>query len=242
MPSTTELLALLRARSGTAAEFRIEAFVSAIDAHDQASLNVSAKHTDDKSIHMEVVTLQGLISGMNPVPLVENNNEAENTKQFYAALEFAQGFLRRFILRKISKLLAYRYAASKVTTDPVLVLDHYCDWHEAVRDANKDRAVPIKYVIYPSMNGRGFAIQAVKKGGGQSTTDNLLVPFPDAWAGISEASVLSKVSGVESAIFCHRDRFVASSSTLAGAIEMANKSIKIYDAKSKSTKDRSAQH
>lgn len=205
----------------------IEPFIMAIDAHDQACLSVVARCSVDHAIRTEVATIQTIISGMNCIPLVEEGNERQSTIQFYKALDFGVEFLRRFILRKASKVLGYAYATSCYTAGPILVLDTYCDWHAAAATIPE-----IEYVIYPSVNGKNYAIQAVKGKGGSNSVDNLRRPFPSAWAGV-DTSTLVKLSGVETAVFCHRDRFIASCSTLNGAVELANKSIN-YESKSKS--------
>jgi uncharacterized UPF0160 family protein len=75
------------------------------------------------------------------------------------------------------------------------------------------------------VNGKSYTVQATKKGGGQGSTDNLRMPFPETWAGLNEGA-LQKASGVADAVFCHRDRFIAAAMTLQGAITMAHTTIR----------------
>jgi len=197
----------------------IEPFIMGIDAHDQAQLNVAAKCIHDKSIRLEVSTVQNVISGMNCIPLMEPGSQAQSNVQFGKALAFAEDFLRRFILRKASKVLAYAYTKSRDAGAGSIILEQYCDWHQAVSEMPH-----VEYVIYPSVNGKSYAVQAVKAVPGPNSVNNLRRPFPAEWSG-ADATTLPRLSGVRSAIFCHRDRFIASCSTLEGAIELVNASI-----------------
>ena len=95
----------------------------------------------------------------------------------------------------------------------------YCDWNSPV--AARDH---IMFVVYPSVNGKSYTVQCTKKGGGQGSTDNLRMPFPQAWAGLTEGE-LRKVSEVSDAVFCHRDRFIAAALSLQGAVTLAKKAL-----------------
>jgi uncharacterized UPF0160 family protein len=200
----------------------MENFVKGIDLHDQAQLNVMARWSVDKKVHAEVATLQSVISGMNNIPFIDDSNSSNNNQQFYKALEFATDFFERLVYRKASRVMARKYVTSRIKKDsPILFLDEYCDWYDAISEAPH-----IQYVIYPSSNGKAYAVQAVKLGVGANSVRNLKIPFPADWAGKTDAE-LAKASGIQGALFCHRDRFIASASTLEGAVALAEKSIKL---------------
>ena len=200
----------------------LQPFVMGIDAHDQARMTVTAKYAYDHSVYLEAVTIQNIISSMNIIPLMEPCSVAQNDAQFEKALNFAHEFLCRHILRKASKTLAYAYTMSCDRAKPVLVLEQYCGWYQAV-----SRMPHVEYVVSPSIDGKSYSIQAVRNTDGANGANgvaNLRRPFPAEWAG-ADSSTLPKLSGEPQAIFCHRDRFIAGCSTLESAINLANISI-----------------
>lgn len=200
----------------------MENFVKGIDLHDQAQLNVNARWSLNKSVYAEIATLQTIISGMNPIPFIDKNDVATNNNQFYKALELAVVFLERLVYRKASSVIAFKYVTTRIKQDNCLLyLEEYCDWYEAVA-----KAPHILYVIYPSSNGKAFVVQAVKAFNGANKLENLKLPFPAKWAGLSDNG-LSKVCGIEDTLFCHRDRFIASAATLKAAYALAEKSIQL---------------
>lgn len=202
----------------------MEDFVKGIDLHDQAQLNVLARWSLNKAIHVEVATLQSIISGMNSIPFIDEKDAATVNDKFYKAVDFAEDFLARLIERKASKVMATKFVETRIKPDNALLfLEDYCDYYDAV-----SKAPHIKYVIYPSSNGKAMVAQAVKAGSGPNTLKNLRLPFPVDWAGLQDAE-LAKVSSVPDALFCHRDRFIASASTLAGAVALAEQSISLQD-------------
>jgi uncharacterized UPF0160 family protein len=200
----------------------MENFVKGIDLHDQAQLNVNARWSVNKAVYAEVATLQSIISGMNGVPFIDKASRVTDNTQFYKALDFAVSFLERLVYRKASKVIAHKYVTTRIKPDSdILYLEEYCEWYDAVANAPH-----ILYVIYPSSNGKAYAVQCVKSNSGASTVKNLKLPFPAKWAGLSD-NALANESGVEDALFCHRDRFIASAATLKGAHSLAEKSIKL---------------
>jgi uncharacterized UPF0160 family protein len=199
----------------------MESFVMGIDLHDQAQLNINSRWSINKQVHVEVASLQSIISGMNSVPFIEKSDTFVNNQQFYKALELATNFLERLVYRKASRVMANKYVASRIKQDAnILYLEEYCEWYDAVSNAPH-----IQYVVYPSSNGKAYTVQAVKAATGANTVNNLRTPFPATWAGLSNTE-LAKVSNVPNALFCHRDRFIASASTLEGALRLADESIK----------------
>jgi uncharacterized UPF0160 family protein len=197
-------------------------FVKGIDLHDQAQLKVMAHWSIDKKVRVEVATLQSIISSANNIPFIDKNDPVKINAKFYKALNFAEDFLERLIYKKASKVIAYKYVTSRIKADSkILFLEEYCDWHEAV-----SKAPNIIYVIYPSTNGKAYAVQAAKKSPGANTIENLKMPFPEEWAGVA-AAALAKLSGVPDVLFCHLGRFIASASTLEGAVALAEKSIQL---------------
>ena len=200
----------------------MENFVKGIDLHDQSQLNVNARWSLNKAIYAEILTLQAMISSLNPVPFIDKSDTITSNQQFYLALDFAVLLLRRLVFRKASRVIAKKYVATRIKPDQhILYLEEYCDWYDVVSSQKH-----ILYVIYPSSNGKAFVVQAVKANSGSSNVNNLKLPFPAQWGGLSDEA-LAKVCNIPEALFCHRDRFIASASTLVGAYSIAQNSINL---------------
>ena len=198
----------------------MENFVKGIDLHDQGELNISTRWSESRVVPVEILTLQNIISSKNCIPFIDKNDTATNNKKFYEALNLAEDILVSQIYRKASKVMANRYVLSRIKPNSnILFLEEFCDWHDVVSHHPE-----IMYVISLSSNGKAYAIQAVKIKGGANSIKNLRKPFPSTWAGLDRESLV-KITGVSDALFCHRARFIASASTLEGALAMANKSI-----------------
>lgn len=193
-------------------------FVASVDAHDQAVLSTVSRFTKDRAVTVDLVSLQQVISSYNSVPLLEDHDEQAENRHFYEVLDWAEKFLRRYVLRKASRAMSEKFISKYDAGFAVLVLPRYCDWNSPVSQREH-----IKFVVYPSVNGKSYTVQCAKKHGGQGT-DNLRLPFPQNWSGLTEAE-LRKVSEVADAVFCHRDRFIAAAVSMQGAIDLANKAI-----------------
>lgn len=194
-------------------------FVAGIDAHDQAVLSTVGRFTKDRSVTVDVVTLQQIISSHNPVPLLEDPDDTTSTKYFYEVLDWVEKFLRRYICRKASRVLSEKYVAKYDIKDSVLVLPRHCDWKTPVSHREH-----VLFVVYPSVNGKSYTVQCASKSGGHNHTSNLRMAFPQSWAGLTEGD-LRKVSEVSDAVFCHRDRFIAAALSLQGAVTLAKKAV-----------------
>ena len=95
----------------------------------------------------------------------------------------------------------------------VIFMDQYCNWKE-IYFAHGGETHPTDYVVHPATDGSWRIVCIPPKEGdfGQKT------PLPAAWAGLSGAE-LTKVIGVEGAVFCHKNRFIAVFETRAAAIQ-----------------------
>ena len=75
--------------------------------------------------------------------------------------------------------------------------------------------------------GKWYAY-AIKKN--DASQFNLRMPFPEAWAGHTNAG-LQEISGLESAIFCHRKRFVFATRTQEDALSGIVKAFETFEKK-----------
>ncbi len=159
-----------------------------------------------------------VIHGIKPTLLAEIvgsyspewNSDQDIDDCFYDALDFSLGFLRRKIgfansLEPANELIEEairesngRYVVFDPPTPP---------WKAKV--SNK---TDILFGVYQYSWDR-WASEATFGGGGKRK-----ILFPKHWAGLDEE--LADVTGVRDALFCHKNRFIATASTKEGAIAL----------------------
>ena len=79
----------------------------------------------------------------------------------------------------------------------------------------------ILFAVFPSNRG-GYNVYAVPKELGSFESRKL---FPESWAGLKDED-LQKVSGVETATFCHTNRFLSVAKSKEDALKLAEIAIK----------------
>ncbi len=134
---------------------------------------------------------------------------------FDEAVDFAIRILSRFIASAKSDINAQETVAKAVenSADPrVIVLEKYTPWKEVVHTLSKQAL----FVIYPSESGKWIIHTVPAKLG--SFEDRK--PLPKEWAGLSDQA-LQDVTGVEDAMFCHNNLFIAGAASFASIKEMA---------------------
>lgn len=183
-------------------EYVDRVLIEGIDAQDNG-----IKPEDEDIFYMNISTI---ISGFNP-PWYSEQSEDES---FHEAVEIGVPILENTIKRRIGVIKArekVNLAYKKRKRSEVLVLDTYCPWQEALRDI--DQQGQVLFVIYP--NKENYAMQTVKDEDRETRKY-----LPEDWAG-KENQDLSKITGVEDAVFCHTGRFIAVAGSLEGIQKMA---------------------
>lgn len=192
-------------------EYVDRVLIEGIDAQDNG-----IKSEDQDIVYMNISTI---ISGFNP-PWYSEKSEDES---FHRAVRIAIPILKNTIRRRIGVIKAkekVNLAYQNRKRSELLILDTYCPWEEALRDI--DQQEQVLFVIYP--NKENYAMQTVKDE--DKETRKYL---PEDWAG-KESQELSKITGVEDAVFCHTGRFIAVASSFQGIEKMAEIAIH-YDQK-----------
>ncbi len=134
---------------------------------------------------------------------------------FLEASDFAARVLRQRVVKATAAARALGMAKEAIETSPdpqIIVLPMALPWEAAIHAGNYDDAL---YVI--SEKKGGWYCQAVRP---QEGSFEQRKPLPEQWAGLV-GSDLTKVSGVEDAVFCHAKRFVCAAETLEGALALA---------------------
>ena len=186
-----------------------EALIRGIDARD----NGQGEKGDSMSV-------SSVISACNS--LWDENEDADTC--FLRACDLATAILVREIKVAMSTIRGRKLVADKIKTvdGPILVIDQFIGgWLEEVLNTDSPKAAGLLFAVFPATNG-DWNIQAIppskKDMMGQRKS------FPDTWRGLKDEE-LAEVSGVKTAIFCHKAGFFAVAKTKEDAIKLAEKAV-----------------
>lgn len=164
----------------------------------------------------EVLNICEIISALNS----NWDSDKPIDESFAEAVELAKTIFESFIDREVSKIAArdiVRESYEK-SQNSIMVLKKYAPW--ASQLIAMDTIEKVKLVVYPGHNDE-YKVEVVKKemGSFESRMD-----LPLEWAGKRNNDLVA-VTGVEGAIFCHPERFIAAAKTFSGAIKLAKLAI-----------------
>ena len=186
--------------------------VQTIDATDNGQFSIINK------FDFEIVTIPNLIS-------VYNSNWDEEEKQdifFLQAVEFAENILIKIIIdedsKEKAKILIER--AIEESENQIIILEKFLPWKECLLQSTNPKAKDILFVIFPS-NREGYNICTVPKELGSFESKKL---FPIEWKGLRDEE-LQKITGVNTAFFCHNERFICCTRTKDDALKIAELAI-----------------
>lgn len=138
---------------------------------------------------------------------------------FDRAVSMASSLINREIERIDSWVLDQEIVERAVTASngaPIVVLPHYAPWQEKVILTAPEAEI----IVFPDERATSWVAQSVPdKIGGMSPP-----LFPASWSG-KRGEELVNISGIESAVFCHKARFMCVARTKEGALEMADHAI-----------------
>lgn len=181
---------------------------------------IESVDADDNGQRIEVAnqrnvnrpTLDGLIRIFNPV-----SNE-DYDSQFFAAVALAGSILDRLKVSVGHELAIYDEIISLYEASPrdgYVAVDHYIPVHD-LRQLPED----LKYIVCKEKHNR-WLVGAVQD---SDLFDSLRKPFPRQWGGLS-GEAFAKLTGIDDAQSCHRNRFIAVAYTKAAAILLAEKAL-----------------
>ena len=184
-------------------------FIQFIDANDNGQL--PKLPTDYRDVH-----ISHIIGLFNP----KWDEEVESDEKFIQALQLAEIIFDEFLQDTISKVKAKDLVelAIEKSTNGIMILEQFMPWKEFLLASQKEKAKDINFVVFPSKRG-GYNVYAVPKEIGSFENRKGL---PIEWRGLRDRA-LQKVTGVESARFCHNAGFICSAETIEDAIKLANK-------------------
>jgi uncharacterized UPF0160 family protein len=160
--------------------------------------------------------ISSIIGGYNPTW----DSPASVDEAFNDAVSFASDILDNVVDQKVSAIKAGLFVVQAYNTrvrPELLILDNSYPWERTLKeiDINKE----VLFVVYPKEEG--YYIQTVREYGANRKDRKSL---PKAWAGKREEE-LSKLTGIQDAVFCHSSRFIAKAGSLQSILKMADMAI-----------------
>ena len=189
-------------------DFIEKKLVMAVDANDNG-IDLYKNNFSDVSPY----TLQDVISTFSPTAL----EDMEKDNQFLKALAWAKEILKREIKKasdqiEITKIIRSFYEKAK--DKRLIVIDKPKVSRYEIWDALQDFSEPL-FVVYGDKDDWSIVAMRREKTGFGNRKD-----FPKSWAGL-RAVELRSIAGVEDAVFCHNNLFLAVAESKEGAIKLA---------------------
>ena len=182
-------------------------FVQFIDAVDNGQLELN-------KIDIKVVTVSDIIEGMNP----NWDEEIDSDIKFEDALNIARQIFDNKIHSTIAKCKAKKYVEEAIenSTNGIMILDRYMPYQEFVLESQNEKSKDILYAVFKSNRG-GYNVRAISKEVGSFESRK---KFPQSWAGLRNED-LQKITGVNTATFCHNACFICVADTFEDAVKLA---------------------
>jgi uncharacterized UPF0160 family protein len=147
-----------------------------------------------------------------------DTSEGEHLSRFKSAMEFTTAFIKRILARyqerqKYQGTFCALLDKRSQMPDRVLVMEEFIPWKEYIFE--ETGCQDILFVIFPHSSTKWMLHTVpVSKNAPYSNRMKL----PESWAGLLEGDFV-KACGIEDAIFCHKQRFIAAFKKKEAAIE-----------------------
>lgn len=137
---------------------------------------------------------------------------------FLKAVDFAENVFDLVYRNAVSRSRAAAIvrAAVSESENNIMILEKYVPWQEPLFADKSPKAEKIHFVVYPSIRG-GYNWQCVPKALGSFDQRK---PVPFSWRGLGDGK-LREITGVETAVFCHKEGFIGAAETFEDAYRMA---------------------
>ncbi len=148
----------------------------------------------------------------------------DNDIQFLKVVDIISSYFDRVVEHTFAKIRAKQHVDKAIlnSANHIMILDEYMPFKDIVLSSDLEQAKDILFAITPSNRG-GFNVHTIPR---DKSTHETRMDLPKEWGGLIDKE-LQEVSGVPTATFCHKELFLAVTSTLEDAILMANKAIEL---------------
>jgi uncharacterized UPF0160 family protein len=198
--------------------------IDAVDnGYDPVLDAVSGLNLDD-AVKSDIV--QRAKTGMSVSQIIKDFNPPWNSSMdpfdaFMDAVSFAKDILLNRIDSIISSLDGRDYVMQCIyySGEHMMIMDEFAPWEGVIysRSSYDPKAHDIWFVISPALRG-GWNVQCVLLD--SDDRSSYRHALPSEWYGLRYEE-LQKVSGVETAVFCHPSGFLAGAGTKSDAVRMA---------------------
>lgn len=185
-----------------------------------------------ESVRYRERTLNDMVSAMSPFLSPSASYELKEV-EYLKAFNIAMNIMGQDLIRLCQKLEAsitksrpiLEKAYEKCGDNKYIVLDSSCIFQDMIEVYNRKYKKDVKIVIYPqtkSGNSVIYSILCMNKSGMRYTP---AIPLLPKWRGLRDAD-LTKLPGLQNAMFVHATGFCGSAKTLECAEYMVKESIK----------------
>ena len=184
--------------------------VQLIDAYDSGF-----KIFESKIPGLQAISLFSVLDVFNPTwKEKENYDEVFNKFVLYA-----KQILKRYIKRSSDNIEARDFvieAYKKAQDKRLVILDEFYPSEDTL-----SKFIEPLFVIYPISDG-SWHMKAIR---GDTGTFSRRKDLPESWAG-KKSDELEKITGVEGAVFCHKNLFLAVAKTKEAILKLAELALK----------------
>lgn len=184
-----------------------DVFISEVDRIDNGAMDPSPS------------CFSAVVRRLNPA--WDDTDEAAEERQFRVAVEYAKVVLDGFILPMLARNRAKAgvlRCIERCKDSKILIIDKPMPWQEVL--GNMEHG--FEFVVIGEDGD--WKVQTIRTHGDGSKEPITIKHLPEAWAGL-EGDELVAITGVKTAKFCHRQRFIAGAGTMVDAITLALKAL-----------------
>ena len=184
-----------------------DVFISEVDRIDNGAMDPSPS------------CFSAVVRRLNPA--WDDTDEGAEERQFRVAVEYAKAVLDGFILPMLARNRAKAgvlRCVERCKGSKVLIIDTPMPWQEVL--GNMEHS--FEFVVIGE--DRDWKVQTIRAYESGSEEPRTIKHLPEAWAGL-EGDELVAITGVKTAKFCHRQRFIAGAGTMVDAITLALKAL-----------------
>ena len=166
----------------------------------------------------QAMSFSAVISGFNP-----NWDSNEDPDEAFAkAVELAEVVFDNTLASTIAKAKAEQIVEEAIekAEEHIMVLNQFVPWQEYIFSSTSPKADEIQFVVFPSNRG-GYNWQCVPDGLGSFGQRKSV---PEEWKGLRDDDI-QKVTGIDTATFCHPAGFIGGAETFADAYALAKKAV-----------------
>ena len=166
----------------------------------------------------QAMSFSAVISGFNP-----NWDSNEDPDEAFAkAVELAEVVFDNTLASTIAKAKAEQIVEEAIekAEEHIMVLNQFVPWQEYIFSSTSPKANEIQFVVFPSNRG-GYNWQCVPDGLGSFGQRKSV---PEEWKGLRDDDI-QKVTGIDTATFCHPAGFIGGAETFADAYALAKKAV-----------------